>query len=232
MNWISRRSPLRAISKDGSRCVTDEFYNTWIAIIGMVLAIVGTSYLLDAALAAHKPWHVLGYALYAFGAISLFLMSILHHGIDASHETEELFRHMDYCAIFLMIAGTQSPFCLILMRNAWGWSIFGIEWALAILGILLKLGFPRVPKKVTTSIYLLMGWMGLFLLPAMYTQGGIVPVLLLIAGGLLYTVGSLIFQLERPNPWPGKFGFHEIWHSMVVLAFACQMAVMVYLLRL
>lgn len=232
MNWISRSSPLRAISKDGSVHVTDEFYNTWIAIAGLALVVLGSTYLLHAAMAADKSRHIIGYALYAFGSINLFIMSVLHHGIDGSPKTEETFRQLDYCAIFLMIAGTQSPFFLILMRNPLGWTIFGIEWALAILGIVLKTGFPRVPKKVTTSIYLIMGWLGIFVVPSLYVQGGIVPTALLLSGGLLYTIGSLIFQLERPNPWPGKFGFHEIWHSMVVTAAALHFCVMVYLLRL
>jgi hemolysin III len=232
MNWISRSSPLRTISKDGSTHVTDEFYNTWIAVVGLVFAIFGAVYLLHAAAEAHKTLHIIGYALYAFGSINLFAMSVLHHGIDGSPKTEETFRQLDYCAIFLMIAGTQSPFFLILMRNPLGWTIFGIEWALTVLGIVLKMGFPRVPKKVTTSIYLIMGWLGIFVVPSLYMQGGIVPTLLLLSGGLLYTIGSLIFQLERPNPWPGKFGFHEIWHSMVVTAAILHFCVMVYLLRL
>lgn len=232
MHWISRNTPLRSISKDGSRFVTDEFFNTWIAVAGLVFVTCGAAYLLSAAMAAHKSLHLIGYTLYAFGAINLFVMSVLHHGIDGSPKTEETFRQLDYCAIFLMIAGTQSPFFLILMRNPLGWTIFGIEWGLTVLGIVLKLGFPRVPKKITTSIYLLMGWLGIFVVPSLYLQCGVVPTLLLLSGGLLYTIGSLIFQFERPNPCPGKFGFHEIWHSMVVTAAILHFFVMVYLLRL
>lgn len=232
MNWISRQTPLRAISKDGSSTVTDEFYNTWIAMLGLVLAIVGCIYLLKTSADADKPWHLLGYSIYTFGAVTLLLMSVLHHGIDGTEREEDFLRRMDYYAIFVMIAATQTPFCLILVRNAMGWTLLGIEWGLCILGIVLKAGFPRVPKKITTGIYLLMGWLGVFTVYPLYTALGPPSVVLLALGGILYTVGSAIFMWERPNPWPGKFGFHEIWHAMVVTAALCHYIVMVQMLSL
>lgn len=231
MNWISRSSPLRAISKDGSTHVTDEFYNTWIAIIGLAIAVAVCAYLLAASAIGNKAWHVLGFAFYAFGIITLLVMSILHHGIDGSEREEEVFRLLDYCAIFVMIAGSQSALCLTLMRSPLGWTLFGVEWALALLGIFLKTSCPRVPKKVTTGIYLLMGWLGIFTIYPLYMALGIKAVLFLAMGGLLYTLGSAIFMWERPNPWPGRFGFHEIWHVMVVLASASHFIVMLDLLR-
>lgn len=232
MNWISRSSSSRTISKDGSPNVTDEFYNTWIAVVGLVFAIAGCACLLATSAAAHKPWHVIAFGFYTFGVITLLLMSVLHHGIDGNEREEDVLRLMDYCAIFVMIAGAQSAFCLILARNALGWTIFGLQWTLAILGIFLKTTCPRVPKKVTTGIYLLMGWLGIFLVPSLYRVAGIAPLALLVVGGLLYTIGSAVFMLERPNPVPGRFGFHEIWHAMVVLASICHFCVMLYLLRL
>ncbi len=232
MNWISRNSPRRAISKDGSVHVTDEFYNTWIAIIGLMAAIAGCTYLIATSVSEHKFWHLLGFSFYAFGLITLLLMSVLHHGIDGNEREEEFFRQLDYCAIFTMIAGAQSAFCLILMRTPLGWGIFGVEWALALLGIFLKTACPRVPKKITTGIYLLMGWLGIFLVPRLYEVLGIPALTLLVIGGVLYTIGSAIFMWERPNPIPGVFGFHEIWHGMVVTASLCHFVVMLYLLRL
>lgn len=232
MNWISRSAPLRSISKDGSPHVTDEFYNTWIAIVGLVVSIAGCTYLLATSAAEHKFWHVLGFGFYTLGIVTLLLMTALHHGIDGSEREEDILRLLDYCAIFIMIAGAQSAFCLILARNPLGWTIFGLQWSLTILGIFLKTFCPRVPKKVTTGIYLFMGWLGIFLVPALYHAAGIPALALLVAGGLLYTVGSAIFMLERPNPVPGVFGFHEIWHAMVVLASICHFGVMVYLLRI
>lgn len=232
MLWILRSSKLRSISKDGSVHVTDEFYNTWIAIAGLGLAIAGGAYLIAASVLAHKPWHVLGFGLYTFGIVALLLTTALHHGIDGSKHEEDVFRLLDYCAIFVMIAGAQSAFCLILARNPLGWTIFGLQWTLAVVGILLKTLCPSVPKKITTGIYLLMGWLGIFLVPALYSAAGIPALALLVAGGVIYTIGSGIFMLERPNPVPGRFGFHEIWHAMVVLASSCHFGVMVYLLHI
>lgn len=232
MKWISRTSRLRPISKDGSLQVTDEFYNTWIAIFGFLLAIAGCTYLLATSISEHKPWHVLGFGFYTLGIVSLWLMTALHHGIDGTEREEEVLRIMDYCAIFIMIAGAQSAFCLILARTPLGWTIFGVEWALAILGIFLKAACPRVSKKVTTGVYLLMGWIGIFIVPSLYRAAGIPALVLLVVGGAIYTIGSAVFMLERPNPLPGRFGFHEIWHAMVVLASFFHFIVMLYLLRL
>ncbi len=231
MHWISRSSPLRAVSKDGSTYVTDEFYNTWIAIVGLVFAVAGCAWLLITSAATLRPWHVLGFGFYTFGIITLLVMSVLHHGIDGSDREEEVFRLLDYCAIFVMIAGSQSAFCLILMRNPLGWTLFGVEWALAILGIFLKTACPRVSKKITTGIYLLMGWLGVLTIYPLYRTLGTNAVLFLALGGILYTLGSAIFMRERPNPRPGSIGFHEIWHGMVVLASASHFIVMLYLLR-
>ena len=131
-----------------------------------------------------------------------------------------------------MIAATQSPFCLILMRTPLGWGIFITEWVLCILGIILKAGFPRIPKIITTSIYLFMGWLGVFMVYPLYMALGLPAVLLLAGGGIIYTVGSVIFMLERPNPLPGRFGFHEIWHLMVVTAAICHFFVIRQLMSL
>ncbi len=114
-----------------------------------------------------------------------------------------------------MIAGSFTPICLILFRNTLGWSVLTLVWTLSILGIFLKMFFPHLPKWLSTALYIGMGWMGILLAKPIYE---ILPQILipLIAGGLFFTVGAVIFFLEKPNPLPGKFGFHEIWHLFVL----------------
>jgi hemolysin III len=230
MNWISCSTPLRTLSKDGSIHVTNEFWSTWIAVIGAVVLGTGCTLLLQQASLQQQRWPLFGFTLYTIGTINLFGMSVLHHGVDADARTEELFRLLDYCAIFLMIAGSQAAFCMTLMRNPAGWTLFGVEWTLAILGIFLKTACPRVPKKITTGIYLLMGWLGVFVIPSLYAAAGWPALALLAAGGVIYTVGSAVFMCERPNPWPGTFGFHEIWHLMVLVAMLCHFALIYFYL--
>jgi len=207
---------MQKLSKDGSTHVTDEFWNTLTASIGAVLAMVGLILLLTSSVAHNKPWHTLSFAVYGFGAVSLFTSSALHHGVNGSEKTNHRLRQLDYFAIYLMIAGSLTPFCLVLLRNSTGWTILALVWFLAVIGIILKALFPRTPKWATTLLYLLMGWLGVLIFYPICKLIHWEGLAFLGAGGILYTVGSLIYLLEKPNPVPGKFGFHEIWHLLVL----------------
>lgn len=207
--------PSGKLSKDGSRYVTDEVYNTWTAVFGAVLSLIGVVIIVSMAAIHHKPWHVLSYSVYGITLLGVFVTSALHHGVDGSEKTNRLLRQLDYYAISLMIAGTFAPFCLIALRNRLGYSILGLVWFLAILVIVLKVKFPHFPKWASTSLYVLMGWLGLAIVYPLYqkTPWGLG---MLLAGGLFFMIGVVIFALERPNPVPGRFGFHEIWHLFVL----------------
>ena|SRR3989338_2557433 len=163
----------------------------------------------------HKPWHVLSFAIYGITLMSVFITSALHHGVDGSKETNQLLHQLDYLAISLMIAGTFTPFCLIALRNTLGCSVLGLAWFLALLGIVLKLKFPDLPKRISTGLFIVMGWLGLAIAYPLYqkTPWGLG---VMMVGGLFFTIGAAIFTLEKPNPVPGRFGFHEIWHLFVL----------------
>lgn len=230
MKLVTASSPLRHISKDGSHHVTNEVINTVICVLSLLATIVGTGYLILTSIAAHKPWHIFAFSIYGLGVGTLFLFSTLHHGLDGTQEEEERFRLLDYLAIYTMIGGSMTPFCLLVVRNTVTWSVFGTAWVLAVLGIALKLTFPGIPKLVTTTLYLVMGWLGIFLVLPISSQLGWAPIGWLVASGLLYSFGALIFMIERPNPIPGWFGFHEIWHLFVLAATICNYVIMaVYL---
>lgn len=207
----------RKLSKDGSIHVTDEIFNTVSSGVTAVLSIIGVVSLLDQAWSAHKLWHFFGFAVYGFGLISLFVLSALHHGINASPRTEHLLRQLDYFAIFLMIAGTMTPFGTILLRGTLrGEIILAALWGLAVVGIVIKAFFPNIPKWFSTALYVGMGWVGVGVFSPVYQWLGWEAVLWLLIGGLFYTVGSILYYLEKPNPFPGRFGFHEIWHLCVI----------------
>jgi hemolysin III len=119
--------------------------------------------------------------------------------------------------IFILIAATYTPVCLIPLRGPWGWSLFGSVWALAIVGIFLKLFWLQAPRWFSTTVYIIMGWLAIAgvwpLIKALHV-GGFIWVLM---GGLFYTVGAVIYMIKMPNPWPKFFGFHEIFHIFVML---------------
>lgn len=204
------------LSKDGSVHVTDEFYNTLISGIGAVLAAIGASFLIRRAWTEGQTAAVVAFSIYGFTLVNMFVCSALHHGVDGSPRTNHRLRQFDYYAIFLMIAGTFTPYCLLLLRNRLGWIVLGVIWTLAVAGILFKAFYPHAPKWLVTSIFIGMGWLGLVIAKPVYMTihgQGFAPLFL---GGVFFTVGGLIYGMEKPNPFPGSFGFHEIWHVFVL----------------
>jgi hemolysin III len=197
--------------------VTDERFNTVSHLFGACLALVGAALLIAQAGAKGEPWKVVGLSVYGVSLVALFVSSTLHHGLDRSPRVNEVLRTLDYDSVFLLIAGTVTPLVLVLFRNTYGWTVFGAVWAIAALGIVLRSVWRRLPKYITNTLYIALGWLTVLLVGADVSLplGALV---LMAAGGLVYSAGFVIFVVERPNPRPGVFGFHEIWHLLVVLA--------------
>ena len=205
------------LSKDGSVHVTDERISTISHLAAACFALVGAALLITEAAMQGDPWKIVGLAAFGAGAILLFSASALHHGIEGSPRTNAVLRTLDYAAVFALIAGTVTPLVLVLFRNAFGWTVLGAVWVIAIAGIVVRSVFPSLPKYVTSTLYIVLGW-----IPVLLVASGVAlpfgAYALLAAGGIAYSIGFVIFVAERPNPVPGKFGFHEIWHLLVVLA--------------
>jgi len=205
------------LSRDGSVHVTDERISTISHLAAACFALVGTGLLVAQAATQGDPWKVVGLAVYGAGMILLFSASALHHGIDGSPRTNQVLRTLDYAAVFTLIAGTVTPLVLVVFRNTFGWTVLGAVWVIAIAGIVVRSVFPQLPKYVTSTLYIVLGW-----IPVLLVASGVTmpfgAYALLAAGGLAYSLGFVVFVAERPNPVPGRFGFHEIWHLLVVLA--------------
>ncbi len=116
----------------------------------------------------------------------------------------------------MMIAGTYTPFCLVPLRGYWGWSIFGVVWGIAILGIFFKLFYIYAPRWLSTSLYVLMGWISVIAIYPIIKNIPAGGVFWLAGGGISYTVGAVVYATKKPDPWPNVFGFHEIWHLFVL----------------
>lgn len=216
MSEAEPRKNLPERSKDGSIHVTDEVINTVTHLAGAIFSLLGTVLLIVFSATDGKVWHVVSFSIYGFSLITLFTASSLHHGLELKPKFNELFRLFDYLAIYLLIAGTYTPLCLVVQRNAWGWSLFGVVWALTALGITIKAVFPRLPRWVSHTFYICIGWVGAVLIVKSFGIIGMEGFLMILGGGILYTAGAVIYYLEKPNPVPGKFGFHEIWHLFVL----------------
>lgn len=184
--------------------------------LGTVLAVVGTVLLILRVVSPVKGWHIVTYSIFGFGLILLYTASTLYHWIPATPRAERFLRKFDHSAIFILIAATYTPVCLIPLRGGWGWSLFGLAWGFTLVGITLKLFWIDAPKWLSTSIYLLMGWLiiiGVYPLVNTLDPGALIW---LAVGGFSYTIGAVIYAVDKPNPvrW---FGAHEIFHIFVLL---------------
>lgn len=164
-----------------------------------------------------SPYHIVSYSIFGASMILLYLASGFYHLIPKNTKAKLILKKVDHIMIFFMIAGTYTPFCLITLNGGWGWSIFGTIWGLALSGLIFKLFFINAPRILYTSIYLIMGWIVIVAIYPIYKNLSASGLLWLVAGGIFYTVGAVIYAIKKPNPIPGVFGFHEIWHIFVIL---------------
>lgn len=170
---------------------------------------------------APTPATRLGCAVFLVCSLLLFGVSALYHRINWSPRTHALLRRFDHSNIFLLIAGTYTPVSLGALPGAAATRLLAVVWACAGVGIALSLGWPHAPRWLYVPLYIAMGWIALFEMPGLIAGGGLAMVWLLVAGGLAYTLGGIVYGLKRPNPWPRVFGFHEIFHLGTVAGWVC-----------
>ena len=188
-----------------------------------------------AAVAALLGWAVLAVvapnagaraAAHTYGAtlFALFAVSATYHRPTWSPRVRSWMRRLDHSAIFLLIAGTYTPLCLLLGGRL-GTVLLAAVWIGAALGIARSVLWVHAPKTVAVLLYVALGWVVLPVLPAVRTAVGPGGLRLLAAGGIAYTVGAAVYAIRRPNPWPRVFGYHEVFHALVIIAAICHFAV-------
>jgi hemolysin III len=183
--------------------------------IGVILSIVGLSWMLYVSINVADPWRIVASSIYGATLIALFLASTLYHSMFASRH-RDIFKLLDHCAIYLLIAGTYTPFLLVAMRSSTGWWIFGTIWALATAGIVKKLWFRHRFPKVALASYLAMGWLIVVAAPQMAEAIGSHGMAWLVAGGVSYSAGAIFYVVDR-IPFN-----HAIWHVFVLVGGICH----------
>jgi len=192
--------------------------------IGVLLSIAGLAWMLYLTLGSGDPWRIVASCVYGASLITLFLASTLYHAWPASPR-KHLFKLLDHCAIYLLIAGTYTPFMLVAMRTGTGWWLFGAIWTLATAGILTKLWFRHRYPKLSMISYLVMGWLVVVAAPQVAHAVGSTAMIWVVAGGLSYTIGAVFYGLKR-MPFN-----HAVWHFFVIGGSVCHfMAVVLYVL--
>jgi hemolysin III len=168
-------------------------------------------------------------AIYAITVVGLFGVSALYHRVNwSSAAARRWMRRLDHSMIFLVIAGTYTPFALLALHGSLATAILIVVWAGALGGIVLNLVWIDAPKWVTALVYVALGWVAVIAFPSLFDELGVTATALVAAGGVLYTLGALVYALRRPDPAPTVFGYHEIFHALVIAAAALQYAVVAF----
>ena len=165
---------------------------------------------------------VVGTSIYALTVSLLFGTSALYHRRTWADRGRSVMKRLDHSMIFVFIAGTYTPFALLVMPRKLGVVILTVVWSGALLGIVLKQAWIRAPRWISVPPYIALGWVAIFVLPEMLRHAGVAALVLLLAGGLVYSFGAIVYGTRRPNPWPATFGYHEVFHLCTIVAALCH----------
>ena len=201
--------------------VAEEVFHALSHGAGVLLSIAGLSWMLYVSIEAADPWRISASVVYGLSLIALFLASTVYHALHRSRH-RQLFKLLDHCAIYLLIAGTYTPFLLVAMRTTTGWWLFGAIWTLATLGILSKIWFRHRFPKLGLVGYLVMGWLVVIAAPQVADAVGPDGMAWLVAGGLSYTVGALFYASKR------LVFSHAIWHVFVLIGGICHFLAVIW----
>ncbi len=197
-------------------------------LAGAIASIVGLVFLIimPALYSNEKGWDIVSFTIFGVGLILLYTFSSLYHLLNVGETATRVLRKFDHIMIYVLIAATYTPICLGPLRGGWGWSIFGIVWGLAVIGTVLTATWINAPRWLTTGIYLAMGWTVIVAIYPMITifkeLNALSSLWWLLAGGIFYTIGAVIYGLKWPPLKNKYFGFHEIFHIFVMLGSLCQ----------
>lgn len=192
-----------------------EKFNSISHLIGVILACVGASLLISASVVKADVYKIVAFSIYGAILIGLYLVSTIYHSVQG--RWKNVFRQMDYLSIYVMIAGSYTPFTLITLRGVWGWSLFAVIWSLALIGIIQEIYLGKKTRRYSLIIYLLMGWLIVIAIKPLI--GALDPAGLwwLVAGGLSYTIGVIFFVMDEKVRH-----FHGVWHLFVMGGSICQ----------
>jgi len=169
-----------------------------------------------------------GASVFAGSVVLMFGASALYHRPSWSIVSRAWLRRLDHAGIYLLIAGSYTPVGLSVLRGAWQTVVLAIVWSGAGAAILIRLFWLSAPKWLSAAVAIAIGWVGIVAMPEIYFNAGLACVLLILAGGVLYSVGAAIYAFRRPDPFPAVFGYHEVFHLLVIVAVGLQYAAIAF----
>jgi len=192
-----------------------ERFNSISHLAGAALAVVGATVLIVLAARLGDPWKIVSFSIYGAMLLALYLSSTLYHSLRG--RAKKVWCKFDHCAIYLLIAGSYTPFALVSLRGPWGWTLFGCVWGLAVFGIAQEIWLAKGQRLLSLFIYVLMGWLAIVAAVPLVQAVGWEGFLWLAAGGLLYTVGIVFYVFDEK--WRHA---HGVWHLFVLGGSACH----------
>lgn len=201
--------------------VAGERFNSITHLVGAVLALVGTTVLVTQSALQADPWKIVGFSVYGAMLVTLYLASTLYHALRG--RAKAVFKKLDHCSIYLLIAGSYTPFALVSLRGPWGWSLLGAVWGLAVLGIVQEHWLARGARVLSLVIYVLMGWLALVAVMPLWQALTPAGFAWLAAGGACYTLGIGFYATDHKL----RHG-HGIWHLFVLAGSSCHFVTMAF----
>ncbi|GAC1437026.1 MAG: hemolysin III family protein [Burkholderiaceae bacterium] len=190
-------------------------------LTGVLLSVIALGVLLFIGIHLGNVLALIGLSIFGLSQIALYTASTLHHSLSLSPRGNARLLRFDCTMVVVLIAGTYTPLCLLALRGIWRWGLLGAIWGLVLISLIMMTRWMNAPRWASTAFYVLLGWIGLLAAPALFRALPPAGVMWMLAGGAVYTVGALIFILERPNPIPGKFDSHALWHLFVLGGSGC-----------
>ncbi|MDT0261836.1 PAQR family membrane homeostasis protein TrhA [Jatrophihabitans lederbergiae] len=213
----SQESPLAVLASE-LKPRARGWLHTYAALISVVTGIT----LVAVAAASRGERAALPTTIYAVTVTLLFGTSAMYHRRAWGPRGRALMKRLDHSMIFVFIAGSYTPFAALTLPRASSEAVLVVVWTGAVFGVLLKTAWPDAPRLLSVPLYIALGWVAVFVLPELLHNYGVATLVLIAAGGLIYTLGALAYGFKKPNPYPGTFGFHEVFHLCTLVAASCH----------
>ena len=160
--------------------------------------------------------------IYAATVTLLFGTSALYHRLNWGARGQAIMKRLDHSMIFVFIAGTYTPIAVLTLSRAAAAAVLAVVWSGALFGVVLQTAWPHSPRWLAVPLYIALGWVAVFVFPQLLHNAGVAAFVLIALGGVVYTLGAIVYGLKRPDPWPGTFGFHEVFHACTLVAALCH----------
>ncbi|KAJ49873.1 hemolysin III [Clostridium tetanomorphum] len=201
-------------------------------LIGAFLSLIGMIILIKLSMYKESIWAIISFSIFGVSLLLLYTASSTYHIAKVSKKVINILRKIDHSMIYILIAGTYTPICILTLKGYLGFTLFTIVWFLAILGVIFKLFWFNCPRKLSTAFYIIMGWLVIFFIVPITKVLSLNGFMWLLLGGIFYTLGGVIYALKWPKINSKLFGFHEIFHIFVMLGSLCHYCLMLKLISL